>query len=66
MIRSWFAERLLDYLAFAPLNRGKYRLAQLASHVLDGAVVKSSMVHSCIVASRTARSGLLRATAMMR
>ena len=41
MIRSWLAERLLDYLAFAPLKRGKYRLAQLASLVLDGAVVKS-------------------------
>lgn len=42
MIRSWLAERLLDYLAFFPLKRGKYRLAQWASLVLDGAVKRSS------------------------
>lgn len=41
MIRSWFAERLLDYLAFSPFKRGKYRLAQLASNFLDGALVRS-------------------------
>lgn len=42
MIRSWLAERLLDYLAFGTCKRGKYRLAQLASRVLDGAVIRSA------------------------
>lgn len=41
MIRNWVAERLLDYLAFCPLNRGKYRLAQLNSFWLDGIPVRS-------------------------
>jgi FkbM family methyltransferase len=41
MIRNWLAERLLDHLAFSNLSRGKYRLAQLASLVLDGAVIRS-------------------------
>lgn len=41
MIQSWLAERVLDYLAFARWNRGKYRLAQIASLLLDGAVVRS-------------------------
>ncbi|MEA5474678.1 FkbM family methyltransferase [Synechococcus sp. CCY9201] len=36
------AERLLDYLAFGKCKRGKYRLAQLASRVLDGAVIRSA------------------------
>ncbi|WP_411875733.1 FkbM family methyltransferase [Vulcanococcus limneticus] len=41
MIRSWLAEQVLDYLAFAKVNRGKYRLAQLASLLLDGTVICS-------------------------
>jgi FkbM family methyltransferase len=41
MIRSWLAERLLDYLALSKLSRGKYRLAQLGSRLLDGAVILS-------------------------
>lgn len=41
-IRSWLAERLLDYLAFGSFKRGKYSLAQLASIVLDGAVIRST------------------------
>jgi len=55
MIRSWLAERLLDYLAFGPLQRGKYRLAQLASLVLDGVVVKSlyGPQHHCRFADST-------------
>jgi hypothetical protein len=41
MIRRWVAEALLDYLADSPIKRGKYRLAQLASLVLDGVPVRS-------------------------
>lgn len=41
MNRSWLAERVLDYLAFAKHKRGKYRLAQFASLILDGAVIRS-------------------------
>jgi FkbM family methyltransferase len=41
MIRSWLAERALDYLAFGKLKRGKYRLAKLASSLLDGIVIHS-------------------------
>jgi FkbM family methyltransferase len=41
MIRRWAAEALLDYLAGAPIQRGKYRLAQLASLILDGVPVQS-------------------------
>jgi len=41
MIRSWLAERLLDVLAYSPVNRGKYRLAQLGSFFLDGVLIRS-------------------------
>lgn len=41
MIRSWLAGHLLDYLAFAPLKRGKYRLAKLGSIFLDGVLIRS-------------------------
>ncbi len=41
MNRSWLAERVLDYLAFAKQKRGKYRLAQPASLILNGTVIRS-------------------------
>lgn len=41
MIRSWLAERVLEYLAFANVRRRKYRLSQFASLILDGTVTNS-------------------------
>ncbi len=41
MIRSFLADRLLDFLISFPIQKGKYRIAQLASFFLDGAPVRS-------------------------
>ena len=42
MIRAWIANRLLDWLCYSPIARGKYRLAQAASLLgLDGIPVRT-------------------------
>lgn len=42
MIRAWLANRLLDWLCYSPIARGKYRLAQAASLLgLDGIPVRT-------------------------
>jgi len=40
-VRRWLAERLLDVLVESPIQRGKYRLAQLGALLLDGIPIHS-------------------------
>lgn len=40
-MRTVIANLLLDYIWYCPVARGKYRLASIASHVLDGVAVKT-------------------------
>jgi FkbM family methyltransferase len=40
-LRRWLAERLLDVLVDFPVQRGKYRLAQLGAFLLDGVPIRS-------------------------
>lgn len=42
MLRSKLATLALDYLSSTPSHRGKYRLAQAASKLLDGVPIKST------------------------